>query len=161
VVLHALIDGVLEHRERIRRAEEFVVRLHPLAIERTHRPEPRNAIEARLSAQHALAVAVLRGRAGLAEFSDAATADPEVQSLRRRVSLVSDANLDKMSAVVTAGGTTIDARASRPMDDARLKAKFESLAGARAAAWLQVIEALESLEAVRLPPADERSVQRD
>ena len=161
VVLHALLDGVLEHREKIRHAERFVVRLHPLAIERTDRPEPGNAIEARLSAQHAVAVALLRGRAGLAEFSDAAAADPAVQSLRRRVSVVSDPSLDKMAAVITAGATTIDAPASRPMDDVRLKAKFQELAGARAGAWLEFIDALETMEAVRLPSADERSVRQD
>jgi 2-methylcitrate dehydratase PrpD len=161
VVLHALLDGVLEHRERISQAEPILVRLNPLAVERTDRPEPRNAIEARLSAQHAVAVALLRGRAGLDEFSDAAATDPAVQSLRRRVRVVSDASLDKMAAVVTAGATTIDAPAPRPMDDVRLKAKFHELAGAQAGAWLELIDALESMEAVRLPSADERSLRRD
>jgi 2-methylcitrate dehydratase PrpD len=133
VVLHALIDACLEQREKIRHASEIVVHLNPLAIERTDRPEPRDAIEARLSAQHAVAVALLHGRAGLAEFSDAAATDAEVRALRRRVRVVPDAGLDKMAAAVVAGAASIAAPASRPMDDARLEAKFRALVGARAA----------------------------
>jgi 2-methylcitrate dehydratase PrpD len=146
VVLHALIDACLEQREKIRHAREIVVHLHPLAIERTDRPEPRNAIEARLSAQHAVAVALLHGRAGLAQFSDAAAAEAEVARLRRRVSVVPDPGLDKMAARVTAGAVTVSAPASRPMDDARLETKFRELAGARAPRLLEAIRLLETLE---------------
>jgi 2-methylcitrate dehydratase PrpD len=146
VVLHALIDACLEQREKLRHAEEIVVRLHPLAVERTDRPEPRNAIEARLSAQHAVAVALLNGRAGLAEFSDAAAAQVEVATLRRRVSVVPDTGLDKMAALVTAGAVTVRAPASRPLDDARLEAKFRALAGARAERLLKAVRSLEAQE---------------
>jgi 2-methylcitrate dehydratase PrpD len=144
VVLHALIDAVLEHRAELARASSLTVRLHPLAIERTDRPEPRNAIEARLSAQHAVAVALLYGRAGLAEFSDAAAVDAEVQAMRGRVKLLPDAALDKMAAAVS----TFDAPRSRRMDDARLEAKFRELAGERAASLLEIIGSLEAMEAV-------------
>src|SRR6185503_10231758 len=85
VVLHALIDACLDARKKIQESESIIVAMHPLAIERTNRPEPRNALEARLSAQHAVAVSALRGRAGLAEFSDAAAVDPALQAFRRRV----------------------------------------------------------------------------
>jgi 2-methylcitrate dehydratase PrpD len=85
VVLHALVDACLEARDRLAHAEKIVVALHPLAVERADRPEPRNAVEARLSAQHAVGVTALRGRAGLADFSDAASADPALQAFRRRV----------------------------------------------------------------------------
>jgi 2-methylcitrate dehydratase PrpD len=151
VVLHALVDGCLESRERIRNAEEIVVSLHPLAVERADRPEPRNAIEAKLSAHHAVAVAALRGRAGLAEFSDAAAADPALKAFRRRVRVQPDERLDKMAAVVTADKSVIRAPASRPMDDARIEAKLRELAGPRADAWLRFVASLESAESVSLP----------
>ena len=144
VVLHALIDAVLEHRSELARAETLTVRLHPLAIERTDRPEPRNAIEARLSAQHAVAVALIHGRAGLAEFNDESALNPRVQAMRRRVKLVPDAALDKMEAVVS----KFEARRSRPMDDARLEAKFRELAGAGAHELIRTIAELDRLEAV-------------
>jgi 2-methylcitrate dehydratase PrpD len=151
VVLHALVDACLEHREEIRNSEKIVVALHPLAVERADRPEPRNAIEARLSAQHAVAVCVLRGRAGLAEFSDAAAVDPELRAFRRRVRVVTDDRLDKMAAAITLKSKTVQAPAARPMDDARIEAKLRELAGRRAGDWKRFVDALESTEKVTLP----------
>jgi 2-methylcitrate dehydratase PrpD len=151
VVLHALIDACLDHQIGIRKSETITVALHPLAIERTDRPEPRNALEARLSAHHAVAVSALRGRAGLAEFSDAAAVDPALQAFRRRVRVVPDERLDKMAARITANHTVIEAPASKPMDDARVEAKLRELVGARADAWLRFVDSLESTPRVSLP----------
>ena len=151
VVLHALIDACLEHREELRIAQSIQVHLSPLAVERTDRPEPRNAIEARLSAQHAVAVALLHGEAGLAQFSDAAAVDGEVQALRGRIAVAADPNLDKMAARIRADGAVIEAPASQPMDDARLEAKFARLAGAQAARLLETVRSLETLDRVSLP----------
>ena len=151
VVLHALIDACLEHREKLRIAQSIQVHLSPLAVERTDRRDPRNAIEARLSAQHAVAVALLHGEAGLAQFSDAAAVDGEVQALRRRIGVAADPSLDKMAARIRADGASIAAPASRPMDDARLEAKFARLAGAPAARLLETVRSLETLDRVSLP----------
>jgi 2-methylcitrate dehydratase PrpD len=155
VVLHALIDACLEHREKLRQAlkgeETIQVELHPLAIERTDRPEPNNAIEARLSAQHAVAVALLHGDAGLEQFSDAAALDPEVQALRRRIGVSAEPSLDKMAARIRLGGAIVEAPASHPMDDARLEAKFARLAGAQAARILEAMRSLEAQPHVSLP----------
>jgi 2-methylcitrate dehydratase PrpD len=151
VVLHALVDACLERRDALRESESIVVALNPLAVERTDRPEPRNAIEARLSAHHAVAVAALRGRAGLAEFSDAAAADAQLQAFRRRVRVVPERRLDKMAALITAGETVISAPASRRMDEARLEAKLRELAGPGAEAWIRLVGALEATDRVVLP----------
>jgi len=151
VVLHALVDACLEQREKLRDSESIVVALNPLAVERTDRPEPRNALEARLSAHHALAVAVLRGRAGLAEFTDAAAVDPQLQAFRKRVRVVPEGRLDKMAALITAGRNVISAPASKPLDDARLEAKLRELAGAHAEEWMRVVGSLQSNERVSLP----------
>ena len=151
VVLHALVDACLEHQELLKGAEKIVVALNPLAVERADRPEPRDAIEARLSAHHAVAAAALRGRAGLAEFSDAAAVDPALQAFRRRVRVVADERLDKMAALIRTGGPEIRANASRPMDDARIEAKLRELAGARAGEWMRFVDSLESSAKVSLP----------
>lgn len=151
VVLHALIDACLEAREKLRNAEKLVVALHPLAIERTDRPEPRNGIEAKLSVQHAIAVTLVRGRAGLAEFTDAAADDPALKAFRKRVTVVADGKLDKMAAAISAGDITVSAPASKRMDDARIEAKLRELAGARADAWLRFVDSLESVEHAALP----------
>ena len=154
VVLHALIDACLEHREKLRQAlkrgQSIQVELHPLAIERTDRPEPRNAIEARLSAQHAVAVALLHGEAALEQFSDGAARDPEVQALRRQIAVVAEPSLDKMAARIRLGTAIVEAPASRPMDDARLEAKFARLAGAQAARLIETLRSLEAQQHVAL-----------
>ena len=148
VVLHALIDACLAHREELRAAREITVSLHPLAIERADRAEPRDAIEARLSAQHAVAVCALRGRAGPAEFEERAA---DLDEFRKRVRIVRDVTLDKMAASLRLGARTIAAPAAEPMDDARIEAKLRALAGERAGAWLDCVAALESTRAVALP----------
>ena len=154
VVLHALIDACLDERERLVHAVSSAgsvrIDLHPLAIERTDRPDPRNSIEARLSAQHAVAVALLHGEAGLAQFGDAAADDPEIRALRRRIRVAPDPSLDKMAARIRAGAVAIEAPRSRPMDDARLEAKFARLAGAQAARILETVRSLESQQHVSL-----------
>jgi 2-methylcitrate dehydratase PrpD len=147
VVLHALVDACLEQREKLRQSEKILVALHPLAVERADRPEPRNAIEARLSAHHAVAVAALRGRAGLAEFSDAAALDPVLKEFRHRVRVVPDERLDKMAAIIN--GYRCDT--SRSMDDARIEAKLRELAGTRADEWMRFVYSLESTERASLP----------
>ena len=151
VVLHALVDACLEQREKIRDSESIVVALNPLAVERTDRPEPRNALEARLSAHHAVAVAALRGRAGLAEFTDAAAIDPQLRAFRRRVRVVPEKRLDKMAALITAGKAVISAPASKPLDDARLEAKLRELAGPQADPWMRLVASLESAPRVAIP----------
>jgi 2-methylcitrate dehydratase PrpD len=148
VVLHALIDACLAHRDELRAAREITVALHPLAIERADRPQPRDSIEARLSAQHAVAVCAPRGRAGPAEFEQRAA---DLDDFRRRVRIVRDDGLDKMAASLRLGARTIAAPAAAPMDDARIEAKLRALAGARADAWLGFVATLESTRAVALP----------
>ena len=148
VVLHALIDACLAHRDELRAAQEISVALHPLAIERADRPEPRDSIEARLSAQHAVAVCALRGRAGPAEFEERAA---DLEAFRRRVRIVRDDALDKMAASLRLGARAIAAPAAAPMDDARIEAKLRELAGAHADAWLRCVSGLESSREVSFP----------
>ena len=136
VVLHALLDACLEHRSEIARAHKVRLALHPLAIERTDRPAPRNALEARLSAQHAVAAAAVRGHAGLDEFSDEAAVHPDLVAFRHRVGIHPDATLDKMAAAIHLGDKTIKAPAPQPLTDERFEAKVRELAGADAQALL-------------------------
>lgn len=100
---HPLIDGVLalrrEHRVRPEDVER--VRLGVLAggalliadpIERKR--EPANVVDAQFSAPFGAAVALVFGKAGLAEHSDAALADPRVRALMLRTDCVRDPALD-------------------------------------------------------------------
>jgi len=150
VVLHSLIDACLELRTTKAPARVGVT-LHPLAIERGDRPHPRDGTEARLSAQHCAAVALLYGKAGVEQFTDAAVADPELRGLRERVTLKSDASLDKAACVLDIDGRVKHAELSPTMSDAALEAKFRALAGAEAGPWIEWLDGLESEPRVRPP----------
>jgi hypothetical protein len=56
-----------------------------------------------------------------------------------------------MAARIRADGITVEAPESRPMDDARLEAKFVRLAGAQAARLLETIRSLDMQQRVSLP----------
>lgn len=47
--------------------------------------DPRTSAEAMYSMTHAIAIAIVRGKAGIREFSDEAVRDPEVAEMRRKV----------------------------------------------------------------------------
>jgi len=79
IVLNPVIDIALEMAARpgFNGADVAAVRLtgHPLLRERTDRPHVTTGRESQVSAQHAMAIAFKRGKAGLDEFSDAAVAE--------------------------------------------------------------------------------------
>lgn len=152
VVLHSLIDACLALRgEGI--AGNVSVKLHPLAIERGDRPHPRDGTEARLSAQHCAAVALLYGAAGVEQFTDAAVADAEVRRLRERVAIQADETLDKAACMVEIDGRMKHAELRQTMSDAELESKFRLLAGERAGAWSRWLDGLEQAGSVRPIPA--------
>src|SRR5579862_5780940 len=137
VVLFPVIDACLELRKRIAvpvdRIAGVAVRGHPLLRERTDRPEPADGRTAKVSLQHSVAVALLQGSAGIAQFTDTAVADPQVRALRARVTAADDPSIPVEAAVVEvrlADGSTLtehvkDGRGTpgRPMSDIELDAK--------------------------------------
>jgi 2-methylcitrate dehydratase PrpD len=139
-VIHPVLDCVLGWRADHPKAEivRVVVRGHPLLGDRTDRPDVSTGRESQVSVQHAVAVALLTGHAGLDEFSDARVRDPDVLALRGKVELIRDPAFSTIAAAVEI--TTTDGRihhrsqsASRgsdanPMSDAALEDKLRSAA---------------------------------
>src|SRR5690606_38076912 len=82
VVLNPVIDACLRARASgklsLDRVAQVTLRGNPLLKARTDRPSIANGREAQVSAQHAVAVCLLHGTAGPADFSDAAVADPAI-----------------------------------------------------------------------------------
>jgi 2-methylcitrate dehydratase PrpD len=139
VVLFPVIDACLELRKRLEvsRIARVVVRGHPLLRERTDRPDVGDGRSAKVSLQHTVAVALLQGAAGLAQYTDAAVADPAVQALRDKVTAEDDSAIPVEGAVVTVGlddGSSLSERVrhgrgtpGRPMSDIELDAKVSEL----------------------------------
>jgi 2-methylcitrate dehydratase PrpD len=111
---------------------------HPLLRERTDRPDVESGRLAQVSAQHSVAVALLTGAAGLAQFTDAAVRDPAVRGLRDKVQVIEDAAIPVGAArveLVLDDGRSLSefvahARGSveRPLSDAELEQKLIALA---------------------------------
>jgi 2-methylcitrate dehydratase PrpD len=139
-VIHPVLDCVLDWRADHPTAEiaRIVVRGHPLLGDRADRPDVSTGRESQVSVQHAVAVALLTGHAGLDEFSDARVRDPDVLALRGKVELIRDPAFSTIAAAVeiTTADGSIHHRsqsASRgsdanPMSDAALEDKLRSAA---------------------------------
>lgn len=143
VVLNPVIDACLAARAQsdfdVSDIVSIVVRGNPLLKARTDRPGAASGREAQVSAQHAVAVSLIRASAGAADFSDAAAVDPALMELRRKVERIeADPAIAVEAAHVTVRfqdgrsvdlvETTASGSLARPMTDAALRAKFSSLA---------------------------------
>ncbi|WP_341906649.1 MmgE/PrpD family protein [Polaromonas sp. YR568] len=140
-LLHPALDACLAYSDRPRgdaeSIERVVIAVHPLAQVRADRPHPGNGLESKLSLQHAVAVALLRGDAGVRAFTDAAANDPELCAFRDKIRLVSDENLTAQDAhleVHLHGGQHmtsevrgVPGQSPLAMSDALLERKFHDL----------------------------------
>ena len=162
VVLNPVIEACLRlHGDsalELPRVERIEVTGHPLLRQRTDRPGVRTGRESQVSAQHAVPIALMTGRAGLEEFSDAAVSLPAAQALGRKVCMIDDPSLsiDAARVVITqTGGKTlmvaIDfARGSldKPLTDRELEVKLQDLCryGRSGCAAEPLIDAVWALE---------------
>lgn len=142
VVLNPVIDACLELRRDASWTLDDIERVeltgHPLLRERTDRPGVRSGRESQVSAQHAVAVTLARGKAGLAEFSDEAVADGSLKAFAGRLRFIDDASWDVESAqvsIVLRSGESVSRRVdagrgslAAPLTDEELAAKLRELA---------------------------------
>ncbi len=120
--------------------ERIELRGHPLLRQRTDRPGVTTGRASQVCAQHAVAVSLLRGRAGLPEFSDEAVQDPQIRRLGECLHFVDDERFAIDAATVSVQFRQRDplslhidhARGSvqHPLSDADLEKKFRTLSTA-------------------------------
>jgi 2-methylcitrate dehydratase PrpD len=143
--LHRAVDAALALRPRLQgrlhRIERVTIAMGRLQAAMLRSSRPVTGLDAKFSAEYALACALLNGRLGLAELTDAAVNAPEVQALLRRVQVEPLSTQDAEEPLFSPAdllrvqlddGTLLDAEpvhralghATRPIDDAALKAKF-------------------------------------
>ncbi len=140
-VIHPLLDCALDWRRDHPAAAvtRVAVRGNPLLLQRTDRPEVATGRESQVSLQHAVAAALVQGKAGLDQFTDACVNDPAVKEMRRKIEVASDPALSTIAAEMdffTADGkkhsvTTQAARgsSSNPMKDTEIEDKLRAEAG--------------------------------
>jgi 2-methylcitrate dehydratase PrpD len=139
-VIHPVLDCVLDWRRDHPTGEvtRVVVRGNPLLGVRTDRPEISTGRESQVSVQHAVAAALVTGKAGLDQFSDACVRDPKVMALRSKVEVLRDSTFSTIAAAVeitTADGAIhpLSQPAARgsdvnPMSDEDLEGKLRTAA---------------------------------
>ncbi|HEY4921768.1 MAG TPA: MmgE/PrpD family protein [Xanthobacteraceae bacterium] len=161
IVMHAVIDACLALRQQHGIVAEQIaavtVQGNALLLARGDRVV-HNERDARVSIQHCAAIALLYGRAGTGEFTQAAALDRAVAQLRRKVTAVLAAAMPVGAATVAldlADGrrlahTVVAARGSResPLTDRDLTEKAAALMGEAglAATAAPLIERLWALE---------------
>ena len=161
VVLNPVLDACLElHAQGVTAEQIAAVEVHGPSLlgERTDRGVVSDGQSGRVSLHHSVAVAFVRGCAGVAEYTDEAARDPAVQALAAKVKYVAEpvrriesarvvvrtyAGAEQTLVVEWARGSS-----ERPLSDADLEAKARRLAadGAPSVRIDALIDALWSLE---------------
>lgn len=141
---HRALDAVLAllvmepvSTESVERIDVTLSEEHALALRNA---EPRTALAAKFSMQFAMACAVIAGKVGLAELTDAFVCRADVQALMRKVTITLDGEYDPQTpgaayadrvTVYTSGGTTrsqsvhrASGHAQQPLAATNLKEKF-------------------------------------
>ncbi len=142
IVIHPIIDGMLQFRanDNLQAAdvESIAVRANPQVLKLTGKKTPQTGLEGKFSVYHSAAVALVRGYAGMKEYTDEVVLDPQVIAVRDRVQVTTDPAVHEDEVFLTV--TTKDGRKlekhvehaigslGKPMSDADLEFKFLQLA---------------------------------
>ena len=169
---HRALDGMLDllqagkvDADQVRRVTVSTSRRNATIL-RNHAPE--TGLEAKFSMEFAMASALIAGRAGLAELSDAFVRRPDVQELMQRVAVKPDDRMDPLTGYAiydevtleTEDGTHPTVRITKvrggpdlPLSRDELWTKFEDClqVGAARVPARELFDALMSLD--RLPQA--------
>ena len=135
-MIHPLLDCALDWRRRHPGAtvERIAVRGNPLLLQRTDRPDVSTGRESQVSLQHAVAAALVLGKAGLEQFTDACVNDPAIKAMRRKVEVAGDPGISTIAVEVdfwTTDGEKhgVSTRAARgssanPLEDTEIEHKL-------------------------------------
>ena len=137
IVIHPTIDACRElHREGIcaDSIERVELRVAPLVHDLCDIRRPEVGLQGKFSIYHAAAIGLVRGKGGLAEFTDDAIHDPHISAMRSRVQAIPDTAVDEDSVHVTLlmkDGSRIErfleaslGNLKRPLSDAQIEEKF-------------------------------------
>ncbi len=141
LVVHAVIDGCIQLRDENKLTPDMIDRIdlgiHPIVLELTAKRTPQTGLEGKFSVYYAAAIAIVAGRAGEAQFTDASVRDPVTVALRDRVETSVDPSLKQDQARVKIrlkDGRVLErfivhavGSVEVPMSDTQLDAKFTDL----------------------------------
>jgi 2-methylcitrate dehydratase PrpD len=141
IVIHPAIDAALQLRAAYHLqptdVRSITIRANPLALQLTGKQEPHSGLEGKFSIYHSVAVALVRGYAGPAEYTDAAVSDPVVIALRHTIVVRPDPQVradEVFMTLTTTDGRTLERHVEhavgsleRPLTNAELEEKYRQL----------------------------------
>ena len=86
---------IIRHPDSIKAVR---VRVAPLVMDLCNKKDITRGLEGKYSIYHSSAVGLVRGKAGLQEYTDAAVNDPIVKRVRERVSAIADTSITEDQA---------------------------------------------------------------
>ena len=142
IVNHPTIESCIElhHAHHLKPSDVAAVRLRvaPLVLDLCNQQNITRGLQGKFSVYHGAAVGLVRGKAGLDEYTDSAVNDPDVRRVRERVTATGDAKLTEDQAQVEvelADGRRVTwsveqslGNVHRPLSDRQLDDKFRSSA---------------------------------
>ena len=177
IVVHPTIDACIQLRERHRIDPQHIaavrLRVAPLVKDLCDKRDIGTGLEGKFSAYHAAAIGLVRGKAGLGEFTDETVNEPLVRQVRSRVESTGDPAVPEDGVRVEVEladgrrfGIELDhslGNLERPLSDTQLEAKFLDQSGvlteARArelisACWrIEELDDVSGLVALAVPDA--------
>jgi 2-methylcitrate dehydratase PrpD len=145
IVIHPTIDACIQiarsHSLKPQQIAAVRLQVAPLVLDLCNKKHISVGLEGKFSVYHAAAIGLVRGRAGLAEFSDATVNDPEVKTVREsKVTATADPTIAEDAVhveVELSSGERIHKQVDhaignlgRPMTDRELEEKFLDQAAA-------------------------------
>lgn len=142
IVNHPTIDGAIqihdEHRPAAADIRQVRLEVAPLVLDLCNKQTITKGLEGKFSVYHGAAVGLVRGKAGLDEYSDEAVADPQIRRIRETAAATADNGITDDQARITVeltDGTVLEkfieqslGNIHRPMSDAQLNDKFRNQA---------------------------------
>ena len=142
LVVHPAIDGCIDIYRDYHPAPESIravrIRVAPLVLDLCNKRNITRGLEGKYSIYHSAAVGLVRGKAGLQEYTDAAVNDPSIVLVRERVTAVADSAITEDQAdieVELANGQKISrfveqslGNIHKPLSDRQLEDKLRDQA---------------------------------
>src|SRR5258708_30784138 len=88
--MDVFLNTRLEHALTADQIARIDLRVHPLVLELTGKKAPQTGLESKFSVYFAAALAIVRGSAGIHDFSDQNARSPVIAALRDRVTATID-----------------------------------------------------------------------
>jgi 2-methylcitrate dehydratase PrpD len=142
IVNHPTIDGAIQLHHEDRPDPEAIaavrLRVAPLVLDLCNQTNITRGLQGKFSVYHGAAVGLVRGKAGIQEYTDAAVNDPSIKRVRERTTAVGDASITEDQAYIEVelvSGEKLSrfvekslGNIHRPLTDRQLEEKFRDQA---------------------------------